>query len=128
MDDGRLLKSATVNLMFTAQLNTQVTSSLMQLYQVEDIQERMVYPLHKGASKTFGLGGMLVSEHVDGDNSRRKGTMVRGGLPNIIWMIDREAALCAFYASQVRPPGYRTSTKVAETFERTIYARRSSVK
>ena len=127
MDDGRLFKSATVDLIFTAQLNTQVTSSLMQLYEVEDIQERMAHHLHKGASKTFGLGGVLVSEHVDGDNSRRKWTMVRGGLPNIIWMIDREAALCALYASLFRPLGYRTSTKVAETLERTMYARRSNV-
>jgi CubicO group peptidase (beta-lactamase class C family) len=65
------------------------------------------------------LGGMLWTKRTD---VLPAGTLTWGGLPNLKWMANRELGLCAFYASQVKPPGDPDGQAMASRFFQEIFA------
>ncbi|CAJ2511345.1 Uu.00g069700.m01.CDS01 [Anthostomella pinea] len=52
-------------------------------------------PIPVEVKKSHSVGGLLTLEDCDGDRWHRKGNSSWGGLPNIIWNVDREAGICS---------------------------------
>ena len=59
----------------------------------------------------------------DGADGKQAGTMIWGGLPNLIWWIDRKTGLCGIYAGQVIPPGDAKCSGLQRKFEAGMYAK-----
>ncbi|OAP64035.1 hypothetical protein AYL99_00007 [Fonsecaea erecta] len=120
-NDGILLKSETVDMMFTPQLPDEASL-------VAAVTEPAAGPMFRGGVDStawnFGLGGILNMEDVD--SVCKKGTMSWSGLPNLFWWIDRTAGNCGIYASQIIPPGDLESINLSVAFRREIFARDSA--
>ncbi|MCJ1478910.1 hypothetical protein MMC13_007594 [Lambiella insularis] len=117
-DDGKLIKSESVDELFKPHLGKESQQSLMKLCEdpVLNFQLRGV-PL--GIRKNWSLGGILIEEDLPG--WWRKNTLGWGGLPNLTWFVDREAGLCGMYGSQLIPSGDPKSIELSEVFERAMY-------
>ena len=76
--------------------------------------------LPKGTEVTYALGGSSVVGDVPG--GRRAGTLSWGGLPNLIWLVDRQAGRALFTGSQLLPPGDVTMGETFRKFEEAMYA------
>ncbi|KAE8375401.1 beta-lactamase/transpeptidase-like protein [Aspergillus bertholletiae] len=101
-DDGVLLRSETVEDIFTDQLSVASKEMLNATLSVVEINNYLGgTPL--GLQKTWGLGGIMVME--DHATGQKAGTLRWGGLPNLTWWIDRKVGLCGLYASQLVPTG-----------------------
>lgn len=74
--------------------------------------------------KSWGLGGLIVLD--DCPDGRKAGTMIWGGLPNLLWFVDRKTGLTGFYATQVVPPGDEKCVDMNSAFVEGIYDMRSS--
>lgn len=117
-NDGKLLKSETIDRMFKPQLSQKAVKA----YEQFQAQYKDAFSSHKDDIKIdHGLGGMLVMD--DEDTGRKKGTMSWSGLPNLLWTIDREAGLNLFYASNVVPFGDFKSGEFQRVFEKEMYSR-----
>lgn len=119
-NDGTLLKKETIDMMFQPHLTPESKAGFMKLLSIPDFNQ-MVGNLPQDVSKDWGLGGLLIEG--DFPEWRSKGTMSWGGMPNLIWFIDREAGLCGLYASQILPPGDLKSVEMSTLFEKEMYAR-----
>ena len=90
----------------------------------------------KDLKKDWGLGGLLLTQ--DQPDGKAAGTMIWGGLPNLIWVstnvliwlrtrsdllqwIDRKTGLCGLYATQVVPTGDAKCAALDRKFEEAMY-------
>ena len=80
---------------------------------------RLMGATPREAPKSWGLGGLLIL--ADCPDGRKAGTMIWGGLPNLLWFIDRKKGLTGFYATQVVPPGDAKSVEMNNVFVEGIY-------
>jgi CubicO group peptidase (beta-lactamase class C family) len=119
-DDGKLLKSETIDLAFTPQLTGGAE---------EGANGFLGFPFtagifssqKQGTKFNCGLAGGLVMSDVEG--SLRSGTLTWSGLPNLLWTIDRKTGLTLFYASNILPFGDYKSAEFQQLFEKEMYAR-----
>jgi hypothetical protein len=74
----------------------------------------------KDGEKDWGLGGLLMVS--DTPNNKQAGTMIWGGMPNLIWWVDPKVGICGLYAGQVLPPGDAKCAALMRKFEEGIYA------
>ena len=82
-DDGKLLKSSTLDEMFQPQLTEESRDSFMDLLKDPGLNNQLGgVPL--GTKKDWGLAGLLIME--DLKDWARKGSMTWGGLPNLTWV------------------------------------------
>ncbi|PKS08592.1 hypothetical protein jhhlp_004978 [Lomentospora prolificans] len=102
-DEPTLLMKETVeNEMFHAHFAPD-SATLRKLTASADIVAAMTKTTEtKGIN--YGLGGMYAEGAV---GTVPKGTLVWGGLPNLVWFMNREKGVAAFFATQVLPPGDR---------------------
>ena len=120
VDDGTLLSKETVARMFEPQLGEESRIALNKFVDDDPAMNDMFCGVPAGTGRDWGLGGLLVMGDLD-EGWTRKGTMKWGGLPNLIWFIDREAGLCGMYASQLLPPGDHLSVEMGKNFEKEVY-------
>ncbi|KAH6652840.1 beta-lactamase family protein [Truncatella angustata] len=124
VDDERLLKRQTTDIMFKPQLPSFPAAKAALL---EDFKhpDWAVGSFPDTGEYDWGLGGILI----DGDKHphRRNGAMLWSGAPNLVWFIDRAAGLCGVFGVQVLPPADPQVTKLVEVFEQGVYSH-SSVK
>ncbi|KAL8721127.1 MAG: hypothetical protein Q9181_007777 [Wetmoreana brouardii] len=117
-NDEQLLKKSTVEKMFKPQLSDKSRVSLM-----ETLASPTLGPILGGLppelEKDHGLAGLLQME--DLPNSRKKGTLTWGGMPNLTWFVDRDADLCGLYASQIFPLGEPRTLEMREVFQKAMY-------
>ena len=95
-DDGKLLGSETVEMMFSPQLGEEGQKALMKVLEDPEVNDQMGN-LPLGAEKNWGMGGLLLQE--DSRDGRRKGTLSWGGLPNLVWvsvLLTFESSLMCF--------------------------------
>ena len=119
-NDGKLLKSETIDEMFTPQLTGAAEKAYQNAIALPYMQE--VFASHKAGKKVnWGLGGMMVLE--DEATGRTSGTLSWSGLPNLLWSIDRNAGLNLLYASNIVPCGDYKSGEVQRWFEKKMYMR-----
>ncbi|KFX90972.1 hypothetical protein V490_06166 [Pseudogymnoascus sp. VKM F-3557] len=116
--DGKLLKTETVDEMFTPQIGEGAKRALT-LYN-DALAAAGIFTSRKiGTDLNYGLGGLLVmSEYETG---LRAGSMTWSGLPNLLWTIDRRSGVSAFYASNVVPFGDLKSHVMQQKFEKEVY-------
>ncbi|KAH8424224.1 serine hydrolase domain-containing protein [Aspergillus melleus] len=120
-DDGKLLRSETIDSMFKQQLSSDSKDMLKTTLSVPEVNNYLGgTPL--GLEKGYGLGGLLMLEDssASGNNA---GTMRWSGMPNLFWWIDRTAGLCGLYASQIMPTGDPRSVEWGTTFMKEMYTR-----
>ncbi|ERT03317.1 hypothetical protein HMPREF1624_01628 [Sporothrix schenckii ATCC 58251] len=77
-------------------------------------------PVPSPRQYNYALGGMLNLDDVPG--GRRAGTISWGGLPNLVWTIDRAAGVATLYASQLLPPGESLTAWIVRALEAEVYS------
>jgi CubicO group peptidase (beta-lactamase class C family) len=124
-NDEVLLKKASVDLLFQPQLQNRGQAFKEALYSASvggpggEADLGLTGGLPRVADVSYGLGGLVTQADIPG--GRKSGSMAWGGLPNLQWVIDREAGHCYMYASQLLPPGDLKSTEIFREFEKAIY-------
>ncbi|PSN70930.1 beta-lactamase/transpeptidase-like protein [Corynespora cassiicola Philippines] len=119
-EDERLLKKETVTEFFKPQLGEGSIAALNQV-----LSDRWANDAMGGTPmnirKDWGLGGVLIEDDIE--ESMKKWTMIWGGLPNLLWFVDRTAGLCGLYASQLLPTGDVITADLVRKFEAAVYER-----
>ncbi|KAL1884191.1 hypothetical protein VTK73DRAFT_5327 [Phialemonium thermophilum] len=116
-DDGVLLKSETVAAMSLPQLTPASKKELLQI--TKDTTYWVGY-FPETEEWDFGLGGLLVDG--DGDEYRKRGALLWGGMYNMSWILDRKAGVCAVVGTQFLPTGDFPMKKIVHAFEQFVYA------
>lgn len=119
-DDGKLLKSETVDEMFKPQLS-EPGRKQFDMFNAYPVYKDAFASHPAGTKIDYGLGGMLVLE--EEATGRKSGTLSWSGLINSAWSIDRETGLALFYASNLLPFGDFKSGDYHRLFEREMYDR-----
>ncbi|KAF2265085.1 beta-lactamase/transpeptidase-like protein, partial [Lojkania enalia] len=123
-DEPVLLKKETVDLMFTPQF-ADGTAALKALYKVGSSPFGFAHIVGMSTEDVVanqGLGGVLVIEDVHRDDFEKpRGTLSWGGLPNLLWSVNREKGLALLYATQVIPWLEEESQKLGRQFETAVW-------
>ncbi|KAH7412093.1 putative penicillin-binding protein [Phaeosphaeria sp. MPI-PUGE-AT-0046c] len=127
-DDGRLVKSETIEAMFAPALNGAQRESMNNSLSVP-IHAAIMMPGEvmlgtEGAGNwTYGMSG-LIGLH-DSDARFKTGWMGWVGAPSLAWWIDREGGTCGMFATQLYPPGDLNFGSLLRTFQKEMVARLS---
>ncbi|CZT08567.1 related to transesterase [Rhynchosporium agropyri] len=124
-DDGKLLKPATTEEMFTPQLTDASRSTLMEMLKLPEVNNTFG-GLPIGTKCDWGLGGMINLHDIPG--RRKKGAMAWGGYPNLIWFIDRAGGISGIYGSQLNPPGDPKTVELFGEWEKELYRKGRELK
>ncbi|GKU10696.1 achain simvastatin synthase [Fusarium langsethiae] len=139
-NDGRLLRTETVEDMFRPQLDHECEQSLNdELDSRRETNHGGLLPL-VGIRRNHGLGGLMAMEDCDGTNWRQQGSMGWGGFPNLYWVraslllflrydanklltqcIDPKAGICILIAFQLIPWADKQCIELGRLFERAMY-------
>jgi hypothetical protein len=65
------------------------------------------------------LAGQVNLQDVGG--RRKSGTVGWGGLPNLLWLVDRESGVAATVFTQIYPPGEATCREMVVELEAALY-------
>ncbi|EPE24881.1 beta-lactamase/transpeptidase-like protein [Glarea lozoyensis ATCC 20868] len=115
--DEKILENATLDLMFQDHLAPAAKTAFEATLEVKEL--RAVYGVREGQKVSWGIGGMVYLEDVEG--GRRKGTMNWGGYPGLFWFCDRVSGVSGVLASQIIPPGDEVFKGVMEEWEGVVY-------
>ncbi|KAI1106770.1 beta-lactamase family protein [Jackrogersella minutella] len=120
-NDGRVLKKETVDEMFRPQLSAVSKEALNGLLQSNDLFRRVAGNSFDMDHQVldYGLGGEIGTR--DEVGRRKAGKLSWGGLPNLIWWIDRESGLCGALFTNLVPMGDAKICKLAASFELAVY-------
>ncbi|MCJ1356258.1 MAG: hypothetical protein MMC33_006252 [Icmadophila ericetorum] len=99
VNDGKLLKPETADLMFQPQLSPEAHASFHAILSNPETNAWFGQGTPVNLNRDFGLGGLLTLESVEGWYG--KGTLMWGGGLNSAWFVDRENGLCGFGAPQL---------------------------
>lgn len=121
LDDGKLLKPESVELMFQPQLTPASKSALKTMMENTDWT---VGDFSGPNAYDWGLGGILI----DGNDHehRNKGWLGWSGVLNLTWFIDRTAGICAVFGTQVLPPGDKPVEALLSAWEKLVYEKAKS--
>ncbi|RYP90636.1 hypothetical protein DL770_003237 [Monosporascus sp. CRB-9-2] len=122
-NDGRVLSRDLVDEMFRPQLGPEGKAILNHQLKTYDVPKRVFANSFDVETQDFdyGLGGAIGLKDVVG--RRAAGTMSWGGLPNLIWWIDRREGLCGACFTQLLPMGDVNANNLEALFEKAIYER-----
>ncbi|GAM42469.1 D-aminoacylase [Talaromyces pinophilus] len=125
-NDGTLLKPSTMEDIFTPCLTPDGISSLREnraagynTFRESKAGSEATKQLIPQYEMNYSVGGQISEK--GWLNGRKDGSMSWGGLPNLMWVVDRETGIAFFYASQLLPPGDAISRAAFERFEYAIY-------
>lgn len=90
-NDGTLLKSETVEMMFQPQLTPESAKALNHFQRHHPMGKFFIGEFNGEVESNWGLGGLLFMQ--DDVGKRKKYTLNWGGMANCFWIIDREADL-----------------------------------
>ncbi|KAF5359054.1 hypothetical protein D9758_004911 [Tetrapyrgos nigripes] len=120
MNDGKVLKPETRNMLFEPQLkDSRVRDYLVNRDLPDELKNSMMCGTPPDTDINWGLGGLLMLEDVEG--KRRKGTLSWAGMSNLYWWIDPTSEVCGFFASQILPPGETMVTSLNMEWESAVY-------
>ncbi|KAF2425567.1 beta-lactamase/transpeptidase-like protein [Tothia fuscella] len=109
-------KQETLQIMFSPNLSPPAKAALMEMQKSPEAFG-LVGNVPIGTDLDFGLGGLLNMEKVKG-SGRAAGSMQWGGLPNLMWWVNRKDGICGCYFSQLLPSGDRRSFDLYEGYEK----------
>ncbi|KAF2999277.1 hypothetical protein E8E13_003874 [Curvularia kusanoi] len=118
-EDERFLKKETLKEFFTPQLGEAPSAAFNGMIQSDDMVNNAMGGTQKDSVKNWGLGGLLLLQ--DQADGKAAGTMIWGGLPNLIWWVDPKTGLCGLYATQVVPTGDAKCAALNRKFEVAMY-------
>ncbi|OJJ77445.1 hypothetical protein ASPBRDRAFT_50325 [Aspergillus brasiliensis CBS 101740] len=124
-DDGKLLMSKSIAMMFQSHLLPASRESLQQHVKKSDPESSFIGIFDNNRLYDWGLGGMLTVENEP--SGRQKNTLFWSGKPNLFWFIDRESDLCGVLGTQFLPPGDRKVARMIEIFQKKIYEARRNL-
>jgi CubicO group peptidase (beta-lactamase class C family) len=117
--DGKVLKNSTLDIMFQDHLTPEAKAAFNASLQIPEM--RAICGVDEGQYVSYGLGGMIFLEDVDG--GRKAGTLNWGGYPNLIWFCDRKSGLSGIMGSQIVPPGDLKIGGLMKEWEQALYKR-----
>ncbi|KAF3041396.1 hypothetical protein E8E12_009608 [Didymella heteroderae] len=125
-NDGKLLASQSVDMMFMSSLSAQSKASLNVNCSVPDLAKifipgEPVVGSSGGGEWDHALGGLL-GLHTSDDGFHSPWLQWVGG-PNLKWWIDREGGTCGIYATQLFPPGEAKSVHLQKMFQKAMVER-----
>ncbi|OTB03560.1 hypothetical protein M426DRAFT_12499 [Hypoxylon sp. CI-4A] len=120
-NDGRVLGKEIVDEMFRTQLSPETKKAFNDFVQSSDFSRQLAGNSFDMDHQVldWGLGGELST--VDEAGYRKKGTLSWGGLPNLIWWIDRETGLCGALFTNMVPAADAKIVELMRLFEKAIY-------
>lgn len=130
-NDGKLLTSQSIDLMFMPSLSTASRASLHSNLSIPGLAKLLIpgEPVvgTEGAGHwDHGLAG-LVGLH-ESDDGFEPGWLQWVGGPNLKWWIDRKGGTCGVFATQLFPPGEAKSVHLQRMFQKTMVQRLGSCK
>lgn len=138
-NEGGLLKSESIDQLFaTPSLSTSAKAAMREyiynnprpMPQVGDFALILDAGLPQSASFDYALGGVVGTADVESSDGaglrRRKGKLTCRGLPNLQWVMDREAGVGLFYATQLIPPGDKVTAEAFKRFEEAVRAKKKN--
>lgn len=125
-DDGQLLTSRSVQLMFSPSLSPECKASLLTNLAVPQLAKlltpgEIVQGTPGCGDWNHGLGG-LIGLHESDDGFEPQWLQWVGG-PNLKWWIDRKGGTCGIFATQLFPPGETKSVHLQKMFQREMVTR-----
>ncbi|KAF2128336.1 beta-lactamase/transpeptidase-like protein [Dothidotthia symphoricarpi CBS 119687] len=114
----KILKQDTVKELFKPQLGKGSQGMLNGMLKDETMNNAMG-GTPQSIVKDWGLGGILLTS--DSEEGMAAGSMIWGGLPNLVWWVDLKTGLCGLYAGQVLPPGDAKCAALTRKFQEGIY-------
>jgi hypothetical protein len=118
-DDGKLLRSETVDELFRPQLKDAALAKFKELLSIKEMNNIMA-GIGVGIDANHALGGAVILEDVPG--RRRRGTLTWAGLPNVYWWVDRSAGVSGVFGTQIHPTGDEKIIELFREFETFVYA------
>lgn len=125
-DDGKLISTASLDLMFQPSLSSQSKAALHQNLSIPDLA-RLLIP-GEAVVGTPGAGdwdhslGGLVGLHDSDDGFETPWLQWVGG-PNLKWWIDRKGGTCGIWATQHFPPGELKAVHLQKMFQKEMVSR-----
>ncbi|KAH7122517.1 beta-lactamase/transpeptidase-like protein [Dendryphion nanum] len=113
-EDGKLLKKETVHQLFSGQLS-EGGKSLMGMVLQDELARNAMGGIPTHIEKDYALGGLVVGR--DLPDGRKEGTLIWGGLPNLMWFCDRKTGLTGLFATQLLPTGDAKAAVLNRKFE-----------
>lgn len=124
-NDGKLLRTETVEAMCKPQLEPNAQASLAAALQGP--MGPFFAQNTTGSNQSFGLGGLLVGEQ--GDGGMGQGSLTWGGGFNSAWLLDRSNGVCGFVCPQLKVPSSpMTALPLKEAFRKGIGEQLRSMK
>lgn len=125
-NDGKLLTSKSVDLLFEPSLSPQIKASLRAKLSVPDLAKFMIpgEPIvgtPDSGDWDHSLGG-LVGLHESNDGFQSPWVQWVGG-PNLKWWIDRKGGTCGLFATQLFPLGEARHMHLQKLFQREMVKR-----
>ncbi|KAF2788491.1 beta-lactamase/transpeptidase-like protein [Melanomma pulvis-pyrius CBS 109.77] len=117
-ENEKILKKETLELFFSPQLS-EGGIAMMSMILSDPMANNAMGGVPQGVKKDWGLGGILLCG--DDADGKREGTMIWGGLPNLIWFCDRKTGLCGIFSCQVLPTGDAKIAVLQREFEAAMY-------
>ncbi|OTB12997.1 hypothetical protein K445DRAFT_320499 [Daldinia sp. EC12] len=120
-NDGRILSKELVDEMFRPQLGPEGKETLNQILHADEESRRVLGNTFDMDHQVmdYGLGGEIGLK--DEVGRRGAGTMSWGGLPNLIWWIDRKGGLCGALFTNLIPVGDAKIVELMRQFELSVY-------
>lgn len=118
-NDAKLLKSATVEMMFQPQLSPESKHALNDWLSYSPMAHMMIGEFKPEIECNWGLGGILFMQ--DDMGKRKQGTLSWGGIANSFWVIDPAAGLALTFGTQVLPPGDKPTEAMISAAELAVY-------
>lgn len=78
--------------------------------------------LPAGIEVDYTMAGMCTPKGLEGRRGGAGDAISWGGLPNLLWCVDRKKKKALFYGSQLLPPGDQMSGKAFARFEELVFA------
>lgn len=126
LNDGKLLKSETVEGMFQHRLSPEATAA-HQAALASPMGIFFRIGLDVETKCGFGLGGLLTLEDVDGWYG--EGTLTWGGGLTLTWFIDRKNGLCGVGAVLAKvPPDTESASELKQVFRHDVYRKHAAWK
>ncbi|KAF2474095.1 beta-lactamase/transpeptidase-like protein [Lindgomyces ingoldianus] len=124
-ENEKILKKETVELLFTPYLSKGGSDTLNAFMQNAEANNAMG-GISQEVRKDYALGGLFLCGDAPGGKGMKEGTLMWGGVPNLIWFCDRKTGLAGLYAGQVVPPGDAKCAGFTRMFEDAMYERYKS--
>ncbi|KAF3071204.1 Acyltransferase LovD [Daldinia childiae] len=120
-NDGRVLSKELVEEMFRPQLGPEGKETLNNILHSDENSRRVLGNTFDMDHQVmdYGLGGEIGLK--DEVGRRQAGTMSWGGLPNLIWWIDRKSGLCGALFTNLIPVGDAKIVELMTQFELSVY-------